>query len=71
MPERADLIQHLSESAADNILQWLIKPKYEQYRDEVLSLIRDEQWQVLEDSFFKVVEYGGSTRHDGCWVKSN
>lgn len=49
---------NLSEAAAQNIEDWLTKPKYAEYKQDVEELIASERWNDLEDAFFKVIEFG-------------
>ena len=67
----ADLRAHVSEDAVRNITDWLEQPKYSEYRDELQSLIEDEEWQILEDSFFKVIEFGTGGRRGVTGLGSN
>lgn len=67
----SDLSQHLSDDAVKNITQWLTQPKYAEYKSELEALIADEQWQVLEDSFFKVIEFGTGGRRGTTGIGSN
>lgn len=62
---------HLSESALENITDWLEKPKYAEYRDELVSLLEAEKWQELEDAFFKVIEFGTAGRRGTTGIGSN
>lgn len=71
MPFTEVLTQHLSESAVANITKWLEKPKYAQYRDELVHLIEAEKWQELEDAFFKVIEFGTAGRRGATGIGSN
>ncbi|HCH34869.1 MAG: Phosphoglucomutase/phosphomannomutase alpha/beta/alpha domain I [Candidatus Saccharibacteria bacterium GW2011_GWC2_48_9] len=65
------LRQHVSKAAYDNISLWLHEPKYIQYTAEIEQLIRDERWKELEDSFFKVLEFGTAGRRGTVGVGSN
>lgn len=65
------LRQHVSKAAYDNISLWLREPKYIQYTAEIEQLIRDERWKELEDSFFKVLEFGTAGRRGTVGVGSN
>jgi phosphomannomutase len=67
----SDLSQYLSEDAVKNINDWLTKPKYSEYKEELEHLIADEQWQLLEDSFFKVIEFGTGGRRGVTGLGSN
>lgn len=69
LPENASV--HLSENAIKNINDWLERPKYAQYKAELEKMIRDEQWQQLEDSFFKIVEFGTAGRRGTTGLGSN
>lgn len=69
LPESA--AQHLSGDAIHNINEWLTQPKYGQYKPELMQLIADKQWQLLEDSFFTVIEFGTSGRRGTTGVGSN
>lgn len=68
---RAAQNQQLSTDAVSNITQWLTQLKYEQYRQELEALVASEQWQVLEDSFFKVVPFGTGGRRGVVGIGSN
>lgn len=65
------LSQHLSEDAIKNIQAWLSEPKYQEYKSELVELIETEQWQALEDSFFKVIEFGTAGRRGTTGLGSN
>lgn len=49
---------NVSEAAAQNIEDWLTRPKYAEYRQDLEKLIVSERWNDLEDAFFKVIEFG-------------
>lgn len=66
-----NLQEHLSEDAVANINEWLTKSKYAEYKDELEQMIQDEQWQALEDAFFKVIEFGTGGRRGTTGVGSN
>lgn len=65
------LDQHLSPAAARNVKAWLEEPKYGEYRDELEKMIAAEAWQELEDSFFKVIEFGTAGRRGTTGIGSN
>lgn len=50
---------NLSTEAADNLLVWV---RSGLYKEEIETLIRGNEWQELEDSFFKVLEFGTAGR---------
>src|SRR5690606_12639871 len=53
-----DYRKHLSDTAAANITKWLNEPKYAEFKAELEHMIANEQWQELEDAFFKTIEFG-------------
>ena len=63
--------QHVSAEAAANIERWLTEPKYDEYKVELEQMIANEQWQDLEDAFFKVIEFGTGGRRGTTGVGSN
>lgn len=63
--------EHLSAEAVKNINEWLEKPKYADYRAELEDMIANEKWQELEDSFFKVIEFGTAGRRGTTGVGPN
>lgn len=71
MPLPVKASKHLSVDAIKNINDWLTQPKYAQYKDELEQLIQDEEWQQLEDAFFKVIEFGTGGRRGTTGVGSN
>lgn len=70
----ADLVtiqSHLSAASAANVMRWLQEPKYAMYRTELEKLISEEQWQTLEDNFFKEIEFGTAGRRGTTGIGSN
>ncbi|NCD35332.1 MAG: phospho-sugar mutase [Spartobacteria bacterium] len=63
--------EHLSDTALENVADWLEKPKYAEYRDELVQMIEGEKWQAIEDAFFKVIEFGTAGRRGTTGVGSN
>lgn len=63
--------EHLSASAIENITKWLTEPKYAEYIPELELMISGEQWEQLEDAFFKVIEFGTGGRRGKTGVGSN
>lgn len=53
-----DYRKHLSDTAAANITKWLNEPKYAEFKAELEHMIANEQWQELDDAFFKTIEFG-------------
>lgn len=69
--EQAHAREFLSPAAVENIEDWLQKPKYAEYRDELIELLTKREWQVLEDAFFKVIEFGTAGRRGTTGLGSN
>ena len=67
----SDFHDHLSEAAAKNVETWLTQPKYSEYRQELQEMLDAKQWKDLEDSFFKVIEFGTGGRRGTTGVGSN
>jgi phosphoglucomutase/phosphomannomutase len=63
--------EHVSESAAKNIEEWLTEAKFAEYKDELISMIEAQEWQTLEDAFFKVIEFGTAGRRGTTGIGSN
>ncbi|NTW61322.1 phospho-sugar mutase [Candidatus Saccharibacteria bacterium] len=61
----------LSKSAIDNINQWMTQSKYAEYKAQLEAMIQSEAWQDLEDSFFKVIEFGTGGRRGKTGIGSN
>lgn len=61
----------LSSNAIENITKWLEEPKYQEYKAELEEMIRTEEWQKLEDAFFKVIEFGTAGRRGTTGLGSN
>lgn len=66
-----DYQAHVSADAAMNIEKWLTEPKYAEYKAELEELIENKQWKVLEDAFFKVIEFGTAGRRGATGIGSN
>lgn len=69
--EQTGAKEHLSEAALKHITDWLEKPKYAEYRDELVAMLQNGDWQQLEDAFFKVIEFGTAGRRGTTGVGSN
>jgi len=61
----------LSDNAKANINAWLVHDKYTFYLDELKQLIDSQNWQQLEDSFFRVIPFGTGGRRGTVGVGSN
>ncbi len=60
--ERAVSESKLSAPAAANIRRWLTEPPFARYRDRLVQDIQAGRWQVLDDAFYAVLEFGTGGR---------
>lgn len=71
----SDIIEKLhgrvSAEAEKNIILWLTEVKYKEYVSQIEELIDNQEWKQLEDSFFKVIEFGTAGRRGTTGVGSN
>jgi phosphoglucomutase len=66
-----EIREKLSSSALKNVMHWLTEPKYIEYRPELLLLIAGKEWQILEDAFFKSIEFGTAGMRGSTGIGSN
>lgn len=52
----------LSESAVENLRQWLTEARYAEYREEVLEHVRQQRWKQLDDAFWTIIPFGTGGR---------
>lgn len=71
MPLSDAACEHLSQDAITNITHWLDEDKYSEYKESLEQLIAEEEWKTLEDSFFKVIEFGTGGRRGTTGIGSN
>src|SRR5690349_15859564 len=57
--------------AGQNIVKWLSEDKYSEYLPALQELIDDQQWQTLNDSFFKVLPFGTGGRRGTVGIGPN
>jgi phosphoglucomutase len=69
--DTATLQEHLSETATRNVTRWLEEQKFAVYREELEALIANDQWQVLEDSFFQTIAFGTGGIRGATGIGSN
>ena len=62
---------HLSKSAFENFKIWFFDERYREFHTEIEKLIIDEKWEELEESFFKVLEFGTAGRRGKVGVGPN
>jgi len=59
---QAESTGELSASAAANIQRWLTEPPFASYRDRLVTDVEAKRWQVLDDAFYAVLEFGTGGR---------
>ena len=52
----------LSESAIENIKNWLTEPRYAEYAAQVAEHVEAEKWQELDDAFWTIIPFGTGGR---------
>lgn len=65
------LSSNLSQNAIGNIMKWLKQPKYAEFKDDLESMLQAGDWDLLEDSFFKEIEFGTGGRRGKTGIGSN
>lgn len=65
------LSKNLSKNAVENIMKWLKEPKYAEFKSDLESMLQAGDWALLEDSFFKEIEFGTGGRRGVTGVGSN
>lgn len=60
--KQAEASGQLSATAATNLRRWLTESPFARYRDRLVSDIQAGKWQVLDDAFYAVLEFGTGGR---------
>ena len=60
--EKAVTAGEITDSAGQNIRDWLTLPKYATYASEVARHIEQRQWKILDDVFWTVIPFGTGGR---------
>ncbi len=60
--EQAAANGKISESAVENIKNWLNEPRYADYADQVAEHVAEEKWQALDDAFWTIIPFGTGGR---------
>src|SRR3990170_2192813 len=50
--------ENLSKESFESLKRWLSEKEFQPYRAEIESLIKEEKWQDLEDSFYTHIRIG-------------
>lgn len=67
----SELKDNLSEASVENLKIWLENSKYSGLKNQIIELIEAKDWRELEDSFFKVLEFGTAGRRGKVGVGCN
>src|SRR5919112_752257 len=59
---QAEAAHKVSATAAANIRRWLTEPPFVRYRPRLIQDIEAGRWQVLDDAFYAVLEFGTGGR---------
>ena len=60
--KKAEAGNLLSAHAVNNIQRWLTEPPFSRYRDRLIEDIEAGRWQILDDAFFAILEFGTGGR---------
>lgn len=60
--ETANTAGDLSDTAVENLKQWLTEPKYSSYAPAIAQHIETKQWKQLDDVFWTVIPFGTGGR---------
>ena len=59
---QAEAADKVSPTASANIRRWLTEPPFVRYRPRLIQDIQAGRWQVLDDAFYAVLEFGTGGR---------
>ena len=59
---QAEAAKQVSPTACANIHRWLTEPPFVRYRPRLIQDIQAGRWQVLDDAFYAVLEFGTGGR---------
>ena len=62
---------NLSKLAFKNLQKWLLDEKYHEFKAQILNLIKNEDWDELQDPFLKILEFGTDGRRGKVGAGSN
>ncbi len=60
--DQASIDGLISDTAVENLRNWLTEPRYADYRDELLQHITEKKWQALDDAFWTIIPFGTGGR---------
>ena len=60
--DQASIDGLISETAVENLRNWLTEPRYSDYREELLQHITEEKWQALDYAFWTIIPFGTGGR---------
>src|SRR5687768_8043387 len=62
---------HYKQAAQDNLEQWLSDARFEIYRPQLEWLLREQQWSLLLDSFYRMLPFGTGGRRGPVGIGIN
>ena len=60
--DQASIDGLISDTAVENLRNWLTEPRYADYRAELLQHITEKKWQALDDAFWTIIPFGTGGR---------
>ncbi len=66
-----ELKAELKESALSNLERWLTEERFEAYEPYLLHLVEQERWDVILDSFYRMIPFGTGGRRGPVGVGPN
>lgn len=61
----------ISEAAYNNTKKWLTNKEYQDYREQISSLIQEEKFSEIEDCFYTIIPFGTGGRRGTCGIGPN
>ncbi len=69
--DRALASNRICKESHTHLTRWLTGPDFSEYWPEIESLIRNDQWEELDDSFYRIIEFGTGGRRGPRGVGPN
>ncbi len=69
--ELVPVARQLGEIALENVMHWLGKKRFQPYRNAILSIVERGDWELLVDSFYRMLPFGTGGRRGAVGVGPN
>jgi len=69
--KRLHAVEEFKQEALKNIRTWLSDDEFEPYREQLLDLIKREEFELLLDSFYQVIPFGTGGRRGPVGIGTN